>query len=482
MAVYVYYIICIHTLKIIQKNAPQPKSAPTAVPLTSAELLHWFVRLLPCRALRQLPALQSKTFYDRLFNPLVTLWYLLFQRFNSDHSLQAAVLDARDGGADRLNKKLSSGLASVSTCSFSDARQRLPWQFLAQALLVQARNIMDLSPATTRWQGWVLALLDGTTVRLRPYGNIAKDLAPNRNGQGRPYWCLMRVVVGFCALSGAALDCAMGSIRLSEQTLACQMILASLTKCLFIGDRNFGVFRIAQAARQAGQAVLVRLTEVRARKLLGRRLRLGQHQVLWKASCNDQLQEGSSRQPIAGRLLVVRLQRRGFRPQQLCLFTTLPDTAQYPFHELVRLYGLRWHIELNLRYLKTQMDLVQLEAKSADMARKEWLAGLLAYNLVRAAQLCAAVQKGISPLSLSFSSVRRCLEVWLRQFGCRAKHQLCSQWAQLLEQIGRCRLPCRRKTRPDEPRAQRHLRQPYPPLRGSRSKARKHLPKYRPKS
>lgn len=440
------------------------------------------MRLLPGRALRQLPALQTQPFYDRLFHPWVTLWYLLFQRLNADHSLQAAVLDARAGGADRLNPKLSSGLASDSTCSFSDARQRLPGQFLAQALLVQARHLLDLSPTTTRWQGWVLALLDGTTVRLRPYGTIARDLAPNRNKHGRPYWCLMRVVVGFCALSGAALDCAMGSIRLSEQALACQMILASVTQCLFIGDRNFGVFRIAQAARHAGQAVLVRLTEVRARKLLGRRLSLGQHPVLWKASGQDQQQAGCCRQPIAGRLLVVRLQRRGFRPQQLCLFTTLPDTAQYPFPELVRLYGLRWHIELNLRYLKTQMDLAQLETKSADMARKEWLAGLLAYNLIRAAQLCAAVQQGISPLSLSFSSVRRCLEVWLRQFGCRSQHPLCSQWAQLLEQISRCRLPCRRQTRPDEPRAQRHLRQPYPPLRGSRAEARKHLAKYSFKS
>lgn len=479
MVMYAYYSICIlDIIKIIQKNAPKP---PPRTALSPAQLLRWFVRLLPCRALCKLPALQSKSFYDRLFNPLVTLWYLLFQRLNSDHSLQGVVLDARGGGADRLNKKLSPGLASHSTCSYSDARQRLPWQFLAQALLLQGRNLIGLSP-TTLWQGWVLALLDGTTVRLRPYGNIAKQFAPNGNKHGRPYWCLMRVVVGFCALSGAALDCAIGSIRLSEQALACQIILASVGKCLFIGDRNFGVFRIVQAARHARQAVLVRLTKVRARKLLGRPLSLGQHQVLWKASPHDQLQEGNCREPIAGRLLVVRLQRRGFRPQQLCLFTTLPDTAQYPLQELVRVYALRWHIELNLRYLKTQMDLVQLEAKSTDMARKEWLAGLLAYNLIRAAQLCAAVQKGLSPLSLSFSSVRRCLETWLRQFARRSHRLLCSHWARLLEQINRCRLPRRRKTRPNEPRAQRHLRQPYPPLHGTRAKARKNIAKYVSKS
>jgi len=476
---YAYTIICI--LVIVQKNAGKAKITPAQPPLSPPQLLRWFVRLLPGAALCRLPALQSQSFYNRLFNPLVTLWYLLFQRLSSDHTLEAALADARAGGADRLNKKLSRQLASDSTCSYSDARQRLPWQFLAQALRLQGGRIIGLSPST-RWHGWILALLDGTTVRLRPHGTIAQDFASNRNKHGRPYWCLMRVVVGFCTLSGAALDCAIGSLRLSEQALAAQIILGSAAKCLFIGDRNFGVFQIVQAARHADHALLVRLTEVRARKLLGRQLREGQHQVLWQPTRHDQLHATCSREPIAGRLLIVELQRRGFRPQRLCLFTTLADTPDYALEKLVRLYGLRWHVELNLRYLKAQMKLVQLEAKSPDMARKEWLAGLLAYNLVRAAQLCAALQKNISPLGLSFSSARRRLEVWLFQCARSSKRLRQTQWAQLLEHLGRCRLPRRRKTRPREPRAQRHLRSPYPPLRGSRLNARKKLHQHNSKS
>jgi len=389
--------------------------------------------------------------------------------------------DARSGGADRLNKKLSRTLLSNSTCSYSDARQRLPWQFLAQALLLQARNIIALSPSTL-WHGWTVALLDGSTVRLRSNPALAKQFPPSSNQHGKAYWCLMRVVVGFCALSGIALDCAMGSAALSEQALACQIILASNFKSLFLGDSNFGVFRIAQAAQQAAQAVLLRMTKVRARKLLGRRLKVGEHEVLWQPTRKDQLPKGASGQPIVGRLLVARIQRKGFRSQTLYLFTNLPNLPQYSLQELVALYALRWHVELNLRYLKTQLDLVQLEAKSPDMARKEWLAGLLAYNLIRAAQLCAAVQKGISPLELSFSSVRRRLERWLRQFGCGSQRKLSIEWAHLLEQLGQCLLPRRPKPRPNEPRAQRHLRQSYPPLHGSRAKARRNLKKYPSKS
>src|SRR4029077_18107753 len=227
------------------------------------------------------------------------------------------------------------------------------------------------------------------------------------------YWCLMRVVVGFCAFSGAALDCALGSTHLSEQALGCQLILRAAAGCLFVGDRNFGIFLIAQVARARGHHVLLRLTDVRAAKLLGRALTLGEHPVSWKATSHTQRQPGLSPEPLPGRLLVVDLQRPGFRSRRLCLFTSLLDRLEYPLPELVKLYGLRWQVELNLRYVKAQMQSDQLEAHSADMARKEWLASLMAYNWVRAAMLCAALHAGIQPLALSFSACRRRLERWL---------------------------------------------------------------------
>ncbi len=135
---------------------------------------------------------------------------------------------------------------------------------------------------------------------------------------------------------------------------------------------------------------------------------------------------------------------------------------------------MRWHIELNLRYVKDQMDSAQLEVHSAEMARKEWLAALLAYNLIRAAMLCAALQEGIPPLALSFSASRRRLENWLADFG-RPGADALAGWQAMLARIGKCRLPRRRKPRPSEPRAQCHLRESFPPLVGSRAQARKKL-------
>lgn len=291
----------------------------------------------------------------------------------------------------------------------------------------------------------------------------------------------MRVVAGFCAGSGAALDCALGAMSRSEQALGVELMLRMAAGCLFIGDRNFGIFLIVQAARAGGHHVLLRLTEGRAAKLLGRAPRPGDQALSWQPSRQTQRLPDAGADPVPGRLLVARLHRPGFRPLRLCLFTTLPDPAEHPLEALVQLYGRRWQAELNLRYVKAQLDSAQLEAHSAAMARKEWLASLIAYNLVRAAMLCAAQSALIDPLALSFSACRRRLEAWLKDFGARKK-RACTRWQQLLKRLAQCRLPKRRKTRPNEPRALRHPPKPFPPLRGTRAAARKNSQKAKPKS
>jgi len=412
----------------------------------------------------------------------VTLWYLLFQWLNPDHTLDAVLTDARAGGADRLNAKLSRNLVSASTGPYSDARTRLPEDFLAQALRLQASRITGQSPTTTLWNDMVVSLLDGSTLRLRPYGDIPQEFAPHSNQhQKKTYWCLMRVVVTFCCLAGAALDCALGSTHLSEQALGSEIILRAVGRCLFLGDRNFGIFRIVQSARHAHKHVLLRMTEARALKLLGHALRAGDFDILWKPTRHDQLQPACSTEPVQGRLIIARLECPGFRAQWLCLFTTLTDPLQYPSQELVKLYGLRWHVELDLRYVKTQMEAAQLEVHSAAMARKQWLACLLAYNLIRAAMLSAALQQGIPPLTLSFSASRRRLQLWLRDFG-RTLADVLVSWERTLAEIGKCRLPKRHEPRPTEPRAKRHIRESFPPLVGSRAQAREKLRKQAGKS
>jgi hypothetical protein len=101
--------------------------------------------------------------------------------------------------------------------------------------------------------------LDGSTVRLRPHGDIAQQFPPYRTGHRPTYWCLARVVVAFCGATALALGAQTGCIYTSEQALAVQWILSSAARALYVGDRNFGVWRVVRACVQTGGHALVRL-------------------------------------------------------------------------------------------------------------------------------------------------------------------------------------------------------------------------------
>src|SRR5260221_12649976 len=109
-------------------------------------------------------------------------------------------------------------------------------------------------------------------------------------------------------------------------------------------EHSVGCSRTAPSPRHNQQQVLLRLTNVRALRLLGHALRCTDGPIDWAPTRHDQLQPGCSQDPVKGRLIVLRLKRSGFRPQWLCLFTTLEESTQYPQEQLVRLYGLRWHV------------------------------------------------------------------------------------------------------------------------------------------
>ncbi len=112
----------------------------------------------------------------------------------------------------------------------------------------------------------------------------------------------------------------------------------------------------------------------------------------------------------------VRLQRQGFRPIELYLFTTLLDRVTYSVQELCALYGWRWHVELNYRRIKVTLEMAEFAVQSAAMVQLELAVGLLTYNLICALMVRAAQRTNLSPWQLSFS---RCCDAFAQ----------CSRWA-----------------------------------------------------
>ena len=421
-------------------------------------------------------------FYERIFSLRVTLWYLIFQRLNFDQTQAAVVVNLRGGGADRLGKqrkrKLSRRVRSTQTSAYNQARQRIPLELLTAALAHLRQGLLKLvglAPLPHQRPGpaeRTRQILDGSTLAVLVTPLLAKAYPPARNQSGPSDWSLMRIVVGFCARSGAVLSALEGAMQQSEQAMAWTLIEAAAAFTLWVGDRNFGIWSVAAQAVDNDQDVLVRLTRARAAKLArGQPLLSGEDRpIQWQPSHSDKAPpDMTERLAVDGRLIYVRLQKNG-RWIDLWLFTTL-NAAEYPVELLVQWYGQRWQAELHFRSVKTQMKLAELDVCSPEMARKEFYAALLAYSLVRAVMWGAGERLEGGSKALSFSQARRVL---LERFKAWGRSVIApNEWSrQLLEEVALQTLPKRRKQRPSEVRRVRHRRLKYPPLRGSRAAAR----------
>ena len=104
----------------------------------------------------------------------------------------------------------------------------------------------------------------------------------------------------------------------------------------------------------------------------------------------------------------------GFRTESLVVATTLLKHDDYTAQDIADLFRQRWHIELDLRSIKSSMQMDHLRSKSPEMAEREWRMGLLAYNAVRQSILQAAFVAERLPRELSFTSSMQSLATnWL---------------------------------------------------------------------
>jgi hypothetical protein len=113
------------------------------------------------------------------------------------------------------------------------------------------------------------------------------------------------------------------------------------------------------------------------------------------------------------RVLRFTIPQKGFRTKQITVVTTLLDAVAYPKDEIARVYGLRWEAEIDLRHLKSSMDMDFLRTKSPDMVHKELAIYFLAYNLIRSLMTQAALRYGKDPLRLSFKGTLQHLNTFL---------------------------------------------------------------------
>ena len=425
--------------------------------------------------------------YWRLYTPLVVLWCLILQRLQADHTDEAVVTHLHTGAADALDphdphqQPLSQRLRSESTAAYVQARARLPLTLLQRAsahLVAHVQATLAAPAPAATWHGHPVRLLDGTTFRLAPTPALVAAYGQARNQHGDGYWVVVRSVASFCLHTHLCTAVTEAAPTTSESALVHPVMAQEAPGTVFVGDINFGVYRVAQVATALGQQVVLRLRADRAEALLRANGQRGPHAgaqawaVQWARKVDTQYEATLPAAPLAGRVLYVRLQQPGFRPRALYLFTTLPDAPPYPLVEVVALYGLRWQVELDYRQIKTTLEMEEFTAQSPEVFRLELAAGLLTYNLVRAGMVQAAQRAAVPVTRLSFARCwRRLREALLVGVPAWVAHggQIAA-W--LVGRLAQCRLPHQPRKVAHEPRQVRRRPQVFPALKGDRARAR----------
>jgi hypothetical protein len=92
------------------------------------------------------------------------------------------------------------------------------------------------------------------------------------------------------------------------------------------------------------------------------------------------------------------------------LVTTLLCPKETRKNALKTLYKSRWHVELDLRNIKTTLGMDIVSCHTPEMVKKEIWTYLLAYNLIRLIMAQAALLADVVPRQLSF---KHTLQLWI---------------------------------------------------------------------
>lgn len=369
---------------------------------------------------------------------------MIWQWLNYDHTLEAAVEEVLSGRVQPLllpHKRLTEETLCPHPGSFNAARHRVPGKLVEQVTDRLGGDLLARVPDVLPQLGKPVFVLDGSTLNLAHTKKLLEVYDPPSNQYGPCHWPQMRIVVAHELLSGLALRPSWGPLTSSEQDLACDVMQRLPEDAVQLLDRNFGTLYYVYQARVRKHDVLVRLNTHMARALRQGNLPSNEDQwIEWRPSSYDRRRHPDlpAEAVVRGRWISCSI-HRGQRVLQLYLFTTL----DLPVKDIIEIYGYRWNIETDLRYLKQTLNMNALTGKDPQIIEKELLSAVSAYNMVRATIYAAAKLAGVEPRRLSFSHVRKIVLAHVPGLlgGSRSYEE---QLEMILQRAARCLLPDRR--------------------------------------
>jgi len=353
-----------------------------------------------------------------LWNTGLTLWSFIGQvlQDGKGSSCNAAVTNAA-----RLMIEHGMDPPSPDSGEYCRARHKLNAEVLRQLVGEISQKMSSLNPEHWLWQGKRVKLVDGFTFTM-PDTPENQDEFPQANTQAPGIGFPIARACAVLSLANAAIDdVAIGPYLGKEtgETALLRQVLDSFgPHDVMLADRYFCSFFMLAILKSRDVDVCMRLHQLR---------KIDHSKVTWLGS-NDYIdtwyrpqrakwmsQELYDRIPEQMKIRVVTFNAKTKeQTEPLYVVTTLLDHEQYPAKEIGKLYGYRWHAELDLFAIKQSLNLDHLRCKSPDMIRREFWTTLLAYNMVRLVCAQAAFVHDKLPRQMSFTiACNTLLSQWL---------------------------------------------------------------------
>lgn len=394
-------------------------------------------RVIPRHCLLQWIQEEAGAYRERIYDPLQTLLLFIEQVLGADQSCQDAV-------ARGLSQRVALGQSpcSLNNGPYCKARARLALNLVERLGREVGERLRAAQPEVWRWRGREIKLIDGTTVSMPDTVANQAEFPQSRTQKPGLGFPLARLVAIISLSCGAVLEWATGPCagkRTGETAMLWQLAHRLRPGDVVIADRYFsGYFLLAWLAQQ-GVDVVVRQHQLRHTDFCrGRQLGAKDHVVAWARPQRPPWMDEATYATMPESLVLREAQVGG-----LILVTTLTDAGQVSKQELLVLYHARWQIELDLRSIKTVMQMDVLRCKSPAMVKKEIAVHLLAYNLVRAVMAEAAFLGHVLPRQLSFKATLQLIRAFEENLRHAPHARQFLRRAYLLAGIARLRLPHR---------------------------------------
>jgi hypothetical protein len=372
-----------------------------------------FQDILPAEQVAQAIEAEGIKYRDCLFTPWVTLWAFLAQVLDADQSCRKAV-----SRVVAYCVVIGLPMPSALTGGYCRARKRLDENLLHRLMRLVGLSVQEKATEDFLWCGRQVKIVDGATVSMPDTPENQKEYPQHSRqakGCGFP---IVRIVVFFSLATGAVMDLVFSSLHVGENILFRQLWSQSTSGDILLGDRGF--FSYANIASLLAKGVDTVLRVAKSGKVkFEKEKQLGPNDqiVTWKRpqSCPKGMSKEEFKslpESLRLRLVHICIDIPGFRTKEIFLVTTLLDPVAYPLVKLAELYRARWQCELNLRDLKTSMQMEIVNGKTPEMVRKEIYAHILAYNLVRSLMWNAATSYKLPPLRLSLKGAIQHLTVF----------------------------------------------------------------------